>query len=71
MGVLRQEQMVCGICANFKINATLVDCGHDFCEACLYQWLGLSGKCLSCDTPVKCFYKNYLLDSTIKTFLSQ
>nr|XP_060615423.1 zinc finger protein RFP-like [Anolis sagrei ordinatus] len=64
-------EWTCPICLETFKNPVTIDCGHNFCQACLSQYWGASNRCGSCPqcqqmVPQRNFQPNRLLVNMIK-----
>nr|CAG4718524.1 unnamed protein product [Naegleria fowleri] len=69
-------EFTCCICYNWFVEPTILQCGHNFCKKCLYDWLAKNQSCPLCRKKLsKGSYPNRQLESilntTVKTMLSE
>lgn len=77
---MRKEELTnmlrCSICSGlFRFAHTIVDCGHTFCQICLFNYIrGFKGrnpsiKCPQCHNPVEFNYKRSIIRDIFKQTL--
>jgi hypothetical protein len=42
----------CSICLDTIFKTTIIDCGHSFCEKCIFDWIYENSSCPLCRTPI-------------------
>ncbi|KAG2379340.1 hypothetical protein C9374_007479 [Naegleria lovaniensis] len=71
-----QTELTCCICYNWFVEPTMLQCGHNFCKKCLYDWLAKNQSCPLCRKKMsKGSYPNRqlegILNTAVKTMLSE
>ncbi|XP_078422765.1 zinc-binding protein A33-like isoform X1 [Cetorhinus maximus] len=67
-----KSQATCSLCRDFYRDPVMLDCGHDFCRACIFQhWEAMAGvaSCPQCRQrfPERSVRTNHLLSNIVKT----
>ena len=50
---IKSEEFKCRICKDYLIKPSMTNCGHNFCELCLENWLISSTKCPDCEDDLR------------------
>ena len=51
--VMSESQLQCSVCSEVIVGATIINCGHTFCEFCLREWQKKKSNCPLCRTDIK------------------
>ena len=66
------EEMKCSICLDYIYQcATIIPCLHNFCSACLCDWIKDSDKCPQCRDTIIEIRRNTTFNSLIEKFLEK
>lgn len=64
-----EDQLQCSICNEVYAFATVITCGHTFCEDCIQKWMAKEMSCPECRTQIKNYMPNKVLESYIEKFI--
>ncbi|XP_071747328.1 E3 ubiquitin-protein ligase rnf8-B [Lepeophtheirus salmonis] len=68
---LFETNLQCSICSEIFLFATVITCGHTFCEDCIEEWTSKKNNCPICRANIKGKASNVVLDEHIEKMVEQ
>lgn len=64
------SELTCCICYNLFVEPTVLECGHNFCKRCLYEWLAKNHSCPLCRKKLsKGSYPNRSIETILNSYV--
>eukprot|EP00096_Caligus_rogercresseyi_P013744 TRINITY_DN634_c0_g1_i1.p2 TRINITY_DN634_c0_g1~~TRINITY_DN634_c0_g1_i1.p2 ORF type:complete len:360 (-),score=105.07 TRINITY_DN634_c0_g1_i1:1475-2554(-) len=68
---LFETNLQCSICSEIFLFATVITCGHTFCEDCIEEWTSKKNNCPICRANIKGKASNVVLDEHVEKMVEQ